>query len=56
MWLEPVHLAGAFDGECIEDMEIALGHLDVDFTRLEEFIVGGPFSMGAVQCLKPRTG
>lgn len=34
-----VYLAGAFDGECIEDMEIAMQALKIDFTRLEQFIV-----------------
>lgn len=34
-----VTICGAFDGECIEDLEIALGHLDVKFDRLEEFII-----------------
>jgi len=34
-----VYLAGAFDGECIEDMEIALRALKVKFTRVEELIV-----------------
>lgn len=34
-----VHLCGAFDGECIEDMEIALSHCVGDFKRLEQFIV-----------------
>lgn len=34
-----VYLAGAFDGECIEDMEIALKSLKVKFTRVEDLIV-----------------
>lgn len=34
-----VYLAGAFDGECIEDMEIALNALKVKFTRVEDLIV-----------------
>jgi hypothetical protein len=34
-----VYLAGAFDGECIEDMEIALRSLSVKFTRVEDLIV-----------------
>jgi hypothetical protein len=34
-----VYLAGAFDGECIEDMEIALRSLKVKFTRIEDLIV-----------------
>ncbi len=33
-----VTLCGAFDGECIEDMEIALKSCDVDFKRWEKFI------------------
>jgi hypothetical protein len=34
-----VSLCGAFDGECIEDMEIALQACDVEFERVEELIV-----------------
>ncbi len=34
-----VHLCGAFDGECIEDMEIALRAAGVWFERLEDLIV-----------------
>jgi len=34
-----IYLAGAFDGECIEDMEIALRSLKVKFTRVEDLIV-----------------
>lgn len=34
-----VDLCGAFDGECIEDMEIALNHCDIPFNRIEQFIV-----------------
>lgn len=36
---EKVNLAGAFDGECIEDMEIALSSQGIDFDRLEDLIV-----------------
>jgi hypothetical protein len=36
---DEVHLCGAFDGECIEDMEIALRFLGVNFKRLEKLIV-----------------
>lgn len=35
-----VDLCGAFDGECIEDMEIALEACHVKFNRLESLIVG----------------
>jgi hypothetical protein len=35
-----VDLCGAFDGECIEDMEIALEACNVKFKRLNELIVG----------------
>jgi hypothetical protein len=35
-----VDLCGAFDGECIEDMEIALTTLKVPFRRLDHMIVG----------------
>ena len=43
-WMLPlknaqVTIAGAFDGECIEDLEIALNHLGVDFEREESLIV-----------------
>lgn len=33
-----VCLAGCFDGECIEDMEIALSHCKVPFKRIDELI------------------
>lgn len=43
-WMEElkrdeVYLCGAFDGECIEDMEIALSGADVEFSRIEKLIV-----------------
>lgn len=34
-----VFICGAFDGECIEDLEIALRFLGVQFTRIPELIV-----------------
>lgn len=34
-----VFISGAFDGECIEDLEIALDFLDIDYTRIEKLIV-----------------
>lgn len=34
-----VYISGAFDGECIEDLEIALSHVGVNFKRIEELIV-----------------
>lgn len=34
-----VSICGAFDGECIEDLEIALTACDVKFRRLEKLIV-----------------
>jgi len=34
-----IHLCGAFDGECIEDMEIALLGAGKEFKRIEELIV-----------------
>ena len=34
-----VNIAGAFDGECIEDLEVAMDHLDIKFNRVEELIV-----------------
>ena len=34
-----VNLCGAFDGECIEDMEIALSYLKVNYNRLNDLIV-----------------
>ncbi len=34
-----VHISGAFDGECIEDLEIALRHLEINFKRIEKLIV-----------------
>lgn len=43
-WMEElkgheVDLCGAFDGQCIEDMEFALSHVGVEFNRIEELIV-----------------
>lgn len=35
-----ISLCGAFDGECLEDMEIALKHCQIDFSRVEKLIVG----------------
>lgn len=35
-----VFISGAFDFECIEDLEIALEHLGVDFERIEWLIIG----------------
>lgn len=34
-----VFISGAFDGECIEDLEIALKHLEVKFNRIESLII-----------------
>jgi hypothetical protein len=34
-----IYLCGAFDGECIEDMEIALEACSVSFERVEHLIV-----------------
>ena len=36
---EDVYISGAFDGECIEDLEIALRHCQVKFSRIEDLIV-----------------
>lgn len=36
---DTVYLAGAFDGECIEDMEIALREVGANIKRVEELIV-----------------
>ena len=43
-WIEElkgheVYLCGAFDGECVEDMEIALEGARVKYKRVEELIV-----------------
>lgn len=43
-WMEDLHdhdvdLCGAFDGECIEDMEMALNGIGVRFNRLESLII-----------------
>lgn len=35
---DEVYLCGAFDGECIEDMEIALEFLGIEVNRIEELI------------------
>lgn len=34
-----VEIAGCFDGECIEDLEIALRHLEIEYHRVNELIV-----------------
>lgn len=34
-----VFISGAFDNECIEDLEIALNYCNVNFKRIEELIV-----------------
>lgn len=34
-----VSLCGCFDGECIEDMEIALHHCEIPFKRINQLIV-----------------
>lgn len=36
---EEVDICGAFDGECIEDLEIALDATEVKYRRIEELIV-----------------
>lgn len=36
---EDVHIAGAFDGECIDDLETALDFLEVNYNRIESLIV-----------------
>lgn len=37
---DEIYLCGAFDGECIEDMEIALEAIGINYKRVEELIVG----------------
>lgn len=39
-----VHLCGAFDGSCIEDMEIALTSCGKKVIRVEHLIVGSPYA------------
>ena len=34
-----IFIAGAFDGECLEDLEIALRALKLDFTKVRPLIV-----------------
>lgn len=36
---QEIYISGAFDGECIEDLEIALGALEIPFKRVSELIV-----------------
>lgn len=36
---DDVYICGAFDGECIEDLEIALEAAEVKFNRIESLIV-----------------
>lgn len=35
-----VTICGAFDSECIDDLQTALEHLEIEYQRLEEFIYG----------------
>jgi hypothetical protein len=35
-----VYISGAFDGECVEDLEFALEALEIPFQRLEKLIIG----------------
>ncbi len=37
---EEIHLCGAFEGQCIEDIEAALKAADVRYNRLEHLIIG----------------
>lgn len=34
-----VFISGAFDGECLEDLEIALNFCQIDYNRIEELIL-----------------
>ncbi len=34
-----VTISGAFDGECVEDLEIALSHLGIEYKREENLII-----------------
>lgn len=34
-----VFISGAFDGECIEDLECVLKHIGIDFNRIESLII-----------------
>jgi|GEM_PF-4517277 len=34
-----ISICGAFDGECIDDLETALNHLNINFKRIEELII-----------------
>lgn len=36
---DDIDICGAFDGECIEDLEIALRHLNLNYNRLNHLIV-----------------
>ena len=36
---DEVFISGAFNNECIEDLEIALGFLKIDFKRVESLII-----------------
>lgn len=44
VWIEElaghdVYISGAFDGECIEDLEIILNRCQVNYKRIEELII-----------------
>jgi hypothetical protein len=34
-----VYISGAFEGECIEDLEIALSHLRIEFKKVRQLII-----------------
>lgn len=34
-----VYISGAFEGECIEDLEIALSHLGIEFKKVRQLII-----------------
>jgi len=36
---EDIYISGAFDGECIEDLEIALDFLKINYKRVESLII-----------------
>jgi len=36
---QDIYISGAFDGECIDDLETALDFLELPYTRIEELII-----------------
>ena len=36
---DEVYISGAFEGECLEDLEVALNYLDINFKKIKELCI-----------------